>query len=67
MDFEDLSATRLRSGDVDIALLPNADLVSETEEGVVASVCVESEIVEAAVGEAVAVIYYIARPLAILH
>ena len=66
MYLKNLLAARLRSGDVDIALLPNTNLVSEAEDNVAASVGVEGEIVEATVGEAVAVICNIARSLVIL-
>ena len=57
VEFEDLCAAGRGGGDVDVAFFAYAYLVSETEDRVAATVGVEREVVEAAVGEAVTVIY----------
>ena len=50
MEFQDLGAVGGGGGDVDVAFFADADLVAEGEDGARASVGVEGEVVEAAVG-----------------
>ena len=50
MQFEHLLAAGGGGGDVDVAFFADADLVAQAVEGIATTVCVEGEVVEAAVG-----------------
>ena len=57
MEFQHLLSSGLRCSDVDVAFFADSYLVSEAEDGVAAAVGIEGEVVEAAVSEAIAVVW----------
>lgn len=57
MDLEDELCPRCVGDDEDVGFFADADLVADGVDGAVFLVCVQGEVVEAAVGEAVAVIF----------
>ena len=56
VQLEHVRHARGRGRDVDVGFFADPDLVAEREQGGVLEVCVQREVVEPAVGEAVAVV-----------